>query len=45
MDGEEWSKAYDRLIRLLYSISTLTEQDVENIVEKLDQIDSQDGEV
>lgn len=45
VDGEEWRKAYDRLIRLLYSISTLTEQSVENIVEKLDQIDSQNGEV
>lgn len=45
VDGEEWSKAYDRLIRLLYSVSTLTEEKVEKIIEKLDRIDSQDGEV
>lgn len=45
VDGPEWDKAYNALTRMLYSISTLTEESVDNIVEKLDRIDSQDGEV
>lgn len=45
VDGPEWDKAYNALTRMLYSISTLTEENVENIVEKLDRIDSQDGEI
>lgn len=44
-DGDEWHRAYSQLTEMLYSLSTLTEESVENIVERLDRIDIQNGEV
>ena len=45
IDGHEWGVAYDRLIDLVYAICNLTEANADGIVKRLDQIDSQDGEV
>lgn len=45
VDGPEWCKACGRLTELLYDVGTLTNTRVESIVERLDEIDSRDGEV
>lgn len=44
-DGEEWRRAYDRLIGLLEALAVLTGQSMAAAIDKIDQIDEQDGEV
>ena len=37
---KEWVEEYEKLIAILYAVGNLTEQSVEKIIQKLDEIDS-----
>lgn len=39
----KYNLSYDDIIKLLYDIGTLTEVNVENIIKKLDEIESIDS--
>lgn len=44
-DGEEWNRAYNLLIDLFYALEPLTGQSFECIVDMIDRIGAQNGEV
>lgn len=40
VDSEDWAKAYNDLIDILYGCSRISEISIERLVDKLDAIDS-----
>ena len=40
INSKEWVEEYEKLIAILYAVGNLTEQSVEKIIQKLDEIDS-----
>lgn len=45
LDGEDWNRAYERLINLLEALETLTGKSMSHVIDMLDRTDSRDGEV